>query len=285
MTEYDISDVIKILEAASELSIQELINYLQSFMIENQTKWMEENFSLIYQTIFKHDSFLELQKFCTDLIIDEPEKIFKSLDFISIPEKALVSLIQNDNLQANEVQVWENVLKWGLAQNPELPSDLATFSKDDFNTLKNTLQQCIPFIRLYNLTFKEFREKVMPYKKVLPKELYKDLLNTFLDPDSKSSDKSKPRKPRIAKEINLETADSPRLTKEISLESVDSPPMIKEILKTVDSRIITYQHAELFSKWIDKLEITDKLKNSYEFKLLLRGTRDGYWMDCISKIP
>ena len=98
MTEYDISDVIKILEAASELSIQELINYLQSFLVENNTKWIGQNFSLIYQTSFKHDSFSDLQKFCTDLIIGEPEKIFKSLDFISIPEKALVSLIQNDNL-------------------------------------------------------------------------------------------------------------------------------------------------------------------------------------------
>jgi len=36
----------------------------------------------------------------------------------------------------SEIQVWERVIKWGLAQNPELPSDPTIFSKDDFNTLK-----------------------------------------------------------------------------------------------------------------------------------------------------
>jgi hypothetical protein len=135
------------------------------------------------------------------------------------------------------------VLKWGHAQNPELPSDPTSFSKEDFNTLKNSLQQCIPFIKFYNLTSREFTEKVLPYKKIFPKELYKDLLKSFLllDPDSKPSGKSRP-------EVDL---------------------------KTVDSKIITRQHAELISKWIDRLETTDKIKNSYEFKLLFCGSRDG----------
>src|SRR5205823_3823073 len=72
----------------------------------------------------------------------------------------------------------------------------------------------------------------------------KTFLN-LLDPDSKPNDKSKPR-------------------------------MIKEIkLRTIDSKIITYQHTELISKWINRLEITDKSTSSYEFKLLFRGSRDG----------
>src|SRR5204863_9945557 len=136
------------------------------------------------------------QEFCTDLIADEPDKIFKSLDFISIPEKSLVALIENGNLQVSEVEIWEYALKWGIAQNPELPSDPASFSKEDFNALKATLQQCIPFIRFYNLTSKEFMDKVLPYEKILPKSMYKDLLKTFLsllNPNSKPSDKSKPR--------------------------------------------------------------------------------------------
>jgi hypothetical protein len=153
------------------------------------------------------------------------------------------------NLQMDEIQVWEHVLKWGLAQNPELPSDPTSFSKDDFNSLKNTIQHCIPFIKFYNLTSKEFMDRILPYKATLPKELYKGLLKTFLslsDPNSKPSDKSKPL---TIKEVNL---------------------------KTVDSKIITYKHVELISKWIDKLEITDEIKNSYEFKLLFRGSRDGF---------
>ncbi|GES97835.1 carbohydrate-binding module family 13 protein [Rhizophagus clarus] len=231
------------MDAASKLGLRELIDYLQSYLIEKKTDWFEQNFNMIYQASFENNSFLELQEYCTNLIFDEPDK-FKSLNFSSIPEKLLVSIIRNDKLQMSEVQVWEHVLKWGLAQNSELPSEPTSFSVDDFNTLKNILQQLIPFIRFYNLTSKEFSDKVFPYMKILPKDLCIDLLKTFLnlsDLNSKPSDKSKPR---ITKKINL---------------------------KTIDSKIIRYQHAELILKWVNRLEITDELTTSYEFKLLFRN--------------
>ena len=47
-------------------------------------------------------------------------------------------------------------------------------------------------------------------------------------------------------------------------------------MTNIDSKIITIQHAELISKWVDKLNITDERKNSYEFKLIFRGSRDGF---------
>ncbi|POG53523.1 BTB/POZ protein, partial [Rhizophagus irregularis DAOM 181602=DAOM 197198] len=157
--EYDTLDgIIKILVAANELNLQELVKYLQTSLIENNSDWIEKNFNFIYQTSFENNennSFLELQNYCTDLISKEPDKIFKSLNFSSISEKILISLIQSDNLQMNEIQVWENVLKWGHAQHPELSSDPTRLSKDDISVLKNTLQHCIPFIRFYNLTSKE----------------------------------------------------------------------------------------------------------------------------------
>ncbi|GBC27889.2 carbohydrate-binding module family 13 protein [Rhizophagus irregularis DAOM 181602=DAOM 197198] len=190
---------------------------------------MKQNFNLIYQTSFENDSFYELQKYCTDLMTKEPIKIFNSLNFSSIPEKLLITIIQNDNLQMSEIQVWEHILKWGHAQHPELPSNVTNYSKDDFNALKITLQQFIPFIKFYNLTSKEFTDKVLPYKKILPKGLYKDLLKSFLsllEPNSKLNN-------------NL----NPHLTN----------------LKTIDSKITTSQHTELISKWINRLEITDKL--------------------------
>ena len=83
---------------------------------------MEQNFNLIYQTSFENDSFLELQKYCTNLMSKEPIKIFKSLNFSSIPEKLLVSLIQSDNQSYtvsiikvqdnNEVLGEHNLIEW-----------------------------------------------------------------------------------------------------------------------------------------------------------------------------
>ncbi|RIA88081.1 hypothetical protein C1645_826921 [Glomus cerebriforme] len=105
-------------------------------------------------------------------------------------------------LENCEIQVLEYVLKWELAQNPELPSDPTSFSKDDFNTLRNTLQQCISFIRFCSLASKEFLKKVLPYKKILPEDLYKDLLKYFIENDFKQSE------PRITKEIKPKNNDS-----------------------------------------------------------------------------
>ncbi|RIA87244.1 hypothetical protein C1645_807400 [Glomus cerebriforme] len=83
----------------------------------------------------------------------------------SISEKLLIMLIQDKNLQMSETQIWEHVFKWGLAQNPEFPADLANFSKEDFNILKNSLQQFIPFIGFYNQLLKNFLTKYYLIKK------------------------------------------------------------------------------------------------------------------------
>ncbi|GBC01121.1 hypothetical protein RclHR1_40750001, partial [Rhizophagus clarus] len=180
LEEYDTSDIIKILVASSELSLHELIIHLQLFLIENKKNWMEQNFNLIYQTSFENDSFLKLQNFCSELMFKKSEKIFNSIDFTSFSEKCLISLIQHDHFQMNEIQVWEHVLKWGIAQNPELPSDPSSYSKDDFNVLKNNLRQFIPLIKFHNLTPNEFVDKVYPYKKIIHKELREKLIKDFI---------------------------------------------------------------------------------------------------------
>ena len=81
---------------------------------------------------FQSNSLLELQKLCIDCIAKSPEKILKSLDLTLLPEKALISLIERDNLQMDEVKIWDHVLKWGLSQNSTLNPDPATWSDDDY---------------------------------------------------------------------------------------------------------------------------------------------------------
>jgi hypothetical protein len=182
-------------------------------LIENKENWIEQNFNLIYQTSFENDSFLDLQKFCAELFSKQPEKVFDSPDFTSISEKILISLIRHDKIRMSEVQVWEHVLKWGIAQNPGLSTDPSSYSNDDFNALKNTLQQCITFIKFNEFTSKEFLNKVHPYRKIIPEELYEDLIQYFLNNPNNRSE------PQVIKGSN-----------------------------NIDSKIITIKHAELISK-------------------------------------
>jgi hypothetical protein len=243
----DTSDFLKILAAADELCLQELINYLQKYLIENKSEWIEQNFELTHRISFQTENLLEIQQFCTSIMAESPEKIFNSFDFTSLSEKSLIKLIKRDDLQMKEIEVWEHVLKWGLAQNSTLISDPDTWTDDDFKIMENTLKNCLPLIRFFCLSSREFVKKVRPYKKLLKHRLYEDLVNSYMDPDSEPT------------------------------ENILLPRNIKFGSEIVGLRIVS-----IISRWIDK-KITDnkfvyvrELYLPYKFKLLLRGSRDGF---------
>jgi hypothetical protein len=235
---------------ANELLLNELVDYLQTYLIENKLDWIEQHFELTHRTSFQSNNLLELQKFCTEFMAKSPEKVFQSLDFTSLPEKSLISLLKRDDLQMKEIEIWEHVLKWGLAQNPTLIPDPSTWTDNDFETMENTLQYCLPLIRFCSLSSKEFLEKIHPYKKLLKHQLYEDLLKYYLNFDSEPNNNFLP--PRNGK---------------------------------LDSKIVNLNIISLISKWIDKVDIGSdctcrrELYLPYEFKLLLRGSQDGFTPD------
>ncbi|EXX65416.1 uncharacterized protein OCT59_025346 [Rhizophagus irregularis] len=249
----DASDFIKVLAAADELHLQELVDYLQNYLIENESEWMEQHFGFTQQISSKSSNLVVLQEFCTNLMTLSPEKIFKSFDFTSLSETSLVSLIKRDDLQMNEIEVWEHVLKWGLKQNPNLIPDPSIWSDDDFKKMKITLQHILPSIRFFSLSSKEFLQKVRPYKKLLNNQLYENIVNSHMNPDSEPVN-------------NI------------------SPPRNIKIEKIIDSKIVNLDIVSMVSKWIDKTVIINNSKYNhlrelylpYKFKLLLKGSRDGF---------
>ncbi|GES83689.1 BTB/POZ protein [Rhizophagus clarus] len=248
LKDHDTSDIIKILITSKELDLQELIPYLESYLIENEGNWMEQNFDLIYRTSFDNDSFLQLQKFCKDLITENPEKIFNSSNFLSISKDLLLLILKNvdnknnnddddDNInnnvndnvniinKMNQVQIWDYVLRWGIAQNSQVFTDPSNYSNDDFILLKNTLQNFIPFIKFTKFTSKEFLDKVYHYKKALPEDLCENLIIYFLDSNNNQNNNEK--------SISHTTSETDQL--QTGLETIEkakdaqSKPLIKEI--------------------------------------------------------
>ncbi|GBB91929.1 hypothetical protein RclHR1_01940006 [Rhizophagus clarus] len=243
----DASSILKILLAADELLLQELIDYLQNYLIENESQWMEQHFELIHRTSFQFTSLTVIQQFCTNLMVKSPHKIFKSLDFTSLPEKSLVQLIKRDDLQMKEIEVWEHVLKWGIAQNLTLLEDHNTWSDNDFKTMENTLQYCIPFIRFFCLSSIEFSQKVRPYQKLFKRQLYEDLLSSYLEP-------------------NIVSTENILLPRRVNDSKFVNNLIISQIFKWIDKKVI-----------IDnKFSIFRELYLPYKLELLLRGSRDGF---------
>jgi hypothetical protein len=247
----EISNFLKVLAVADELHLQELVIYLQKYLIENESEWMEENFEFTQRISSQSNNLMELQQFCADFIAKSPEKIFKSLHFTSLSEKFLILLIKRDDLQMKEIEIWEHVLKWGLSQNSTLTPDPDTWSDDDIKMMKNTLQHCLPSIRFFCLSSKEFSQKVRPYKKLLDNQLFEDLLNSYLDSD------------------HIPTDNIP-LPRNIKIDGI------------IDSKIINLNIVSIITRWIDKVDVNYKfsylreLYLPYKFQLLIRGSRDGF---------
>ncbi|RHZ66633.1 hypothetical protein Glove_306g66 [Diversispora epigaea] len=232
--------------------LEELSKKLEIILIEDKASWLKSHFSLVYRTIFINNNFKDLENFCNDIVVKYPSLIFDAEDFTSLQEAALISLLKRDDLQVEEAKIWEYVIKWGIAQNPTLPTNLDEWNKDNFLTLKTTLQHCLPYIRYFHIPGDDILKKVKPYKKILDKQLWEDLFQHFLSPNQPKKSVVLPARTILISEL---------------------PNRLKEPFST----IISDDHAAEISSWIDRKNTTYPSTNyPYEFQLILRGSKDGF---------
>ncbi|RIB27286.1 hypothetical protein C2G38_2137894 [Gigaspora rosea] len=181
--------------------------------------------------------------------------IFNSDDFNTLQENAFIALLTNDELQIEESEIWDKVIQWGKAKTPDLPSNLEEWTDVNFKSLKTTLQNCLPHVRYFQIPSKDVLGKIQPYQNILEKNLWVDILAKYLDPDKPITS---PILPPRKKDI------------------IQLPPRNVSIIMP-SSSIITLEHAAEISSWIDRRSIIyNNTEIPYEFKLLLRGSRDGF---------
>ncbi|RHZ89562.1 hypothetical protein Glove_13g195 [Diversispora epigaea] len=176
------SIIFDLLMTANQFQLEELTTRLQTFLIKNESSWLKLNFSKIYDSGFR----TQFQNYCNDIIAKHPNLIFESNNFNTLPEAALVSIIQRDDLQLEESKIWDYVIQWGISQNNTLPSNIDDWIEKDFQILKNTLQQCLPHIRYFQISKENIMQKVFPYSQILDKKLWADILKHSMSFDKKS---------------------------------------------------------------------------------------------------
>ncbi|RHZ60512.1 hypothetical protein Glove_352g58 [Diversispora epigaea] len=240
--------ILDLLMAADEFELEELTKELKS-LIEIKSSWLRTHFSLVYNSIFTGNNLKNLEKFCIDIVVKYPNLVFE--DFTSIQESVLISILERDDLNLEEIKIWEFIIKWGNAQNSNLPTNLNEWTKENFTTLKTTLQQCLPLIRYFQIPGTDLLKKIKPYKKILDKQLWDDLKQHFIAPDQ-------------------------------PVKSIILPPRLIS-----NSTIITNEHMAEISSWIDRNSKTYSLINiPYKFELILRGSINGFepqtfWDTCL----
>ncbi|CAG8658980.1 15870_t:CDS:2 [Acaulospora morrowiae] len=199
------TEVLKVLVAADELGLQKSINYIQKFLIENRDDFLREDPVGMLNIVSGHETFDDLKKFCVEAILVDPDVLFNS-------------------------------------NSPELKSNVREFKDQDFKILAKRLRNCIPLIRFHEISMEDFYLRVLPFKKILSKELRDDIIRCYM------------------------------VTKAIPHCNV-YPPRIP----TLPSMLINWKHLILFASWIDKKAeyYTSFSQVSYELELLYRSSRDG----------
>jgi len=155
----------------------------------------------------------------------------------------LVSILGSDRLDLEEVNIWDNVIKWGIAQNPELEvKKISEWNDDDFISLKIVLEDLLPLIRFCGISSYDFYNRVKPYEKIFNDDFFDDIQQKFVIDDWKSGSSSIIR-------------NDPR----------------------PECSLLDLRSLALISSWIDyKKRIYDHNNIPYRFKLLLRGSKDGF---------
>ncbi|RHZ70130.1 hypothetical protein Glove_275g40 [Diversispora epigaea] len=256
------SIIFDLLTSSHELDLDELVEHLQTHLVTNNASWLKLNFAQIYQTCYQTKNLDIIQNFCNNIIAKHPNTIFESEKFISLPEDALISIIKLDDLQLDEDKIWDYVIQWGRSKNPTLPANLDEWTSDNFITLKTTLKNCLPHVRYFNISGERVLEKLWPYLQLFEPKLWLDINAKFLAPEKPISSTILP--PRKILSATLPTRTTP--------------------IPSIPSNIITNEHALELSSWIDRKETTYTENNPYEFKLLVRGSRDGFDVQTIFNI-
>jgi len=85
-------------------------------------------------------------------------------------------------LLVEEIDIWDSLIKWGIEQTPGLGSensDKDKWSQENFEALKETLEQYIPLIRFVEISPEEFFDRVRPYKAIIPDHIYEEVAEFY----------------------------------------------------------------------------------------------------------
>ncbi|RIB21618.1 hypothetical protein C2G38_2034232 [Gigaspora rosea] len=249
--------LLKLQIAAEQLDIQRLINFTQTCLIQNCYKFLQLHSIKIFNFLFVNSEFftlnnelervIELKEIFLKTVCENPQLLFNSTEFISLEKEALILILNCNNLDMKECEIWDRLIEWGIAQDPTQESDVTKYTNEDFRKLKNKLHELIQLVRFHQINGEEFMLKVWPYKHILPDNLVGDILRCYL-------------------------VSNPEPHYHLF------PIRVGNINSKIDSIIINKRIAQLlFTKLINKKTVNneDSKKIKYNFILLFRSSRDG----------
>jgi hypothetical protein len=233
-------DILRLLVAVDELRIQTLINYIQEYLIKYRYEFLQQNPIGIIEAIYQNETFTDLLNVSLKKICEKPDILLDSNKFIILKSPLLELLLKRDDLLLDEIIIWDNLIKWCLAQHSNISQDPTQWNNEEIKIMEGTIHKFISLIRFNHISMENFVTKIYPFKEIIPKELINDMLLFYAQNKQLYVDKRPPRQSK----------------------------------RNIDSVIINQNHIEIFANWIHRKEKISRYI-PYNFQLLYRASRDG----------
>ncbi|CAB5213258.1 unnamed protein product [Rhizophagus irregularis] len=146
MSDNMLSYYLDILIAADELALIELIDYLVEYILKKETFWFRRNLVKIHRISSQHEAFHKLKTTCEEIIQKDSSTFLRSKDIGNLEESILIRLLKSDNLDLKEIEIWNQIIKWGKVQcslNSNDKENIKDWSTEDFDMLRSTLANCL----------------------------------------------------------------------------------------------------------------------------------------------
>ena len=162
---------IILLEGANRLGLNTFCTAIGDYLTKHHDQWIKQNILTVYDFASSTDSLHRLGDYCNQLMLSSPDIILKSGNMADLPKTVFINLLKSDELNMDEGDVWVSAIKWTVNQIAGLMDNPTNWSATDVNAVKDIMAECIPHIRLFNISAEAFNQSVVPYIELLPREL------------------------------------------------------------------------------------------------------------------
>ncbi|CAG8543147.1 555_t:CDS:2 [Paraglomus occultum] len=249
-----IDEYLQLVSAIDLLELQKPSEIVQDLIHAKFLKAMETTAVTIKSFCEKHPRLQVLNNLINAIFEEKPESVLDSSDFTSLDKESLIDILKRPDLNLQEIVIWDKIIEWAIAQDPELPENIKEYKPSEKDALKDRLKDLWPLIKFVYISAPDFHKKIHPYKCIFPEDFYEDLLEHYFDPSN--SRISAPRQ-YVPFEANL----------------------------------LLRKHCKSIETWIQERTASESLtKKSYLFKRIFCGSIDGldkstFSEKCVNKGP
>ncbi|CAB4382959.1 unnamed protein product [Rhizophagus irregularis] len=128
-----ITGIGELLIAADEINLVELISYIQNHIVKLKKEWSEKDIIKLFNILScRQEVFNTLYVYFRDIISNNPGRFFNESNlFIELENDAFLSLIQNDDFDMEEIEIWNNLLKWAISKNSTISSNTTLWKTEE----------------------------------------------------------------------------------------------------------------------------------------------------------